>query len=536
MGENEPMKKLIRVNVYLVMVLVLLASFALPQSNASASSKTKIHLYIQGASLDKSDKVTLVYTVKEKKKDKYQYHEKQLNFSRHNSTLYLASKPDRFEASKNVTFKVKRDGKTENYKPFKVSSHKGTVYYWITVKKKAQDPKPITTFTHNEPIIPTVKDVYSNGDGTFTVYWGYENNNDVTVDALDSRFTNVVHVYNKATPLKKGFAEGKVEEAFKTVFAGKSIVWELTGPDKVKRKAIAYASNAKAYHTLQPLLKGVYKNIYGTYTAYWGYHNGNTVSVDSKSSQYQTPALNNQLPMKANFAPGIVAEAFKTTFNSATLSWNLVGPNGASSTVTADALQAKAYVGVTPTVKAVHDNANGTFTAYFGYQNQNDVAVDALESKFISGTVLNNKQPKKTDFLVGINDEVFSIVFKGTELTWELTGPDGQKRIVKATSTNAPKYTALLPTVNKVINNGNGTFTAVWGYHNQNAVAVNALGSTFKGNVLKNETAKKENFKVGLQVNTFETTFKGTELSWNVKGPDGVTRTITAYAKDAVVK
>lgn len=543
------MKRFLRINVFVLMAFVLLASFAIPQGKALGAAKTQIHLHIKGGELNKDAKVILVYKEKEKdkKKDKDKgkhkdkYKEIQLKLTRQNGTLYKAPKPSGFEATKNVTFQVKEDGKTtKNYNPTKVTGSKGTVNYWIEVKKSTDGDKDenkdvLTTFTHNEPLIPLVKDVYNNGDGTYTVYWGYDNQNDVTVDALASQFTSA-YVFHNATPLKKGFAEGKVEEAFKTVFAGPSIVWELTGPDGLKRTVTAYASNAKTYKSLQPSLKGVYNNNNGTYTAYFGYYNENSVTVDSRLSQFVTPTLNNSQPMKTNFVPGTVNEAFKSTFTSSTLSWNLVGSNGASYMATANVSTAVNYSALTPTVKAVYDNGNGTYTAYFGYQNASGVTVDAIDSKFISGTVVNSVQPMKKDFLNGTNTEAFSAVFRGTHLMWELTGPDGQKRYAIAYSNNAPKYTALVPYVNKVINNGDGTFTAVWGYQNQNSVVVGSKESTFKGNVLKNEIAKKDQFMTGVQTNVFQTTFKGTELTWQVKGPDGITRAATAYSKDAVTK
>lgn len=534
------MKKFFRINVYLMMAIVFLASFVLPHDIVSAhSSKTQIHLHIKNSSLDKTAKVTLVYKEKIKKKGKDESKERTISFSRHNSTLYKAYKPSGFDATKNVTFQVKNGNTTQTYKPSKVTGNKGTVNYWITVNKpddkKVEKPN-LTTFTHNEAIIPLVTDVYSNGDGTYTVYWGYDNQNDVMVNALSSRFSNVVHVYNNANPQNKEFAEGKVEAAFKNVFAGTSITWELTGPDGVTRKATALASNAKAYKSVFPLLKGVYKNVNNTYTAYWGYHNENTVTVDAKTSQYLHNTLDGTQPQKTNLKAGIVLDAFKSNFTGTELTWNVTGPNGFNASATASTVNAKSYLGVIPSVKAVYDNGDGSFTAYFGYQNLNDVSVDALESKFISGMVVNNQQPMKQNFVSGTNAEAFTSVFKGTHITWELTAPDGQKRTVTTVSTNASKYLGLVPTVTKVVNNGDGTFTANWGYTNLNNVNVSAKSSTFKGNILRGETALKENFKVGVQTNVYQTTFKGTELTWEVKGPDGVTRTITAYAKDAVAK
>jgi hypothetical protein len=534
------MKKFFRINVYVIMAIVFLTSFVIPHNMVSArSSKSQLNLHIKNSSLDKTAKVTLVYKEKVKKKGKDEYKERTISFSRHNSTLYKAYKPSGFYATQNVTFNVKNGNTTVIYKPSKVTGNKGTVNYWITVNKSEdkEEEKPVlTSFTHNESLIPLVTDVYSNGDGTYTVYWGYDNQNDVSVNALSSRFSNVVYVYNNATPQNKEFSEGKVEGAFKTVFAGTSITWELTGPDGVKRTTTAFANNAKAFKSVYPLIRGVYKNVNNTYTAYWGYHNENTVTVDAKNSQFLQNTLEGTQPHKGNLKAGLVLDAFKSNFIGNELTWNVVGPNGISTSSTAFTANAKSYLGVIPTFKAVYDNGDGTFTAYFGYQNLNDVPVDALESKFISGTVVNNQQPMKQNFVSGTNPEAFSIVFKGTHVTWELTGPDGQKRFVTAVSTNASKYLGLVPTVTKVVNNGNGTFTAVWGYINLNNVNVSVNSSTFRGNILQGETALKENFKAGTQSNVYQTTFKGTELTWEVKGPDGVTRTVTAYAKDAVAK
>lgn len=521
------MKKMLRINILVVMIFALLASIALPQGEASVTQR--INLHIDGGYVDKNTQVTIVY-----KKDKNDHH---LKLTRKNGNLYSEAKPNSFRPTLDIKVLVKTTKETKTYYPFKIVSNNGNLNYWVAYKKPAANVKTLKTFTLNKPLIPFVKDIYYNGNGTFTAYWGYENQNHVVVDARYSRFTKVAKLYNNATAKTKGFAEGKVEEAFKTVFAGSSVTWELTGPDGVKRKATAYASKAKTYGTVQPLLKGVYKNLNGTFTAYWGYNNTNSLTVDAKLSQFSTLALNNEQPKKVNFLPGQVDEAFTTTFNSPSLAWNLTGPNGVASTVTAETVNAKAYGAVQPTVKAVYDNGNGTFTAYWGYQNQNDVTVNAMDSKFISGTVLNGAQPKKKGFLKGTNDQAFATVFKGTHVTWELTGPNGEKRTVTANSVGALKYTALQPIVEKVVNNGNGTFTVIWGYNNQNNVEVKARQSVFfKGTILKTEAAKKDGFKPGLQSNVFETTFRGTELSWEVKGPDGVVRTVTAFAKDAVAR
>ncbi|MFD1737503.1 hypothetical protein ACFSCX_13160 [Bacillus salitolerans] len=523
------MKKILTINLYVLTAFVLMASLIIPQGKVSAAAS--IHLHIDGGELSDDTKVTLVY---EEDDD-----EEEINMYRHNGTLYKAGKPSGFQATLDVTFEVEEDGKTEAYDPVKVTGKNGTINYWITIdgdddEEDTDNNDNLTTFVQNKPLTPFVKDVYNNGDGTFTAYWGYKNDNHVKVDAKTSIFTNG-YVYNQLTPLKKGFREGRVEEAFKSVFTGASLTWELTGPDGIKRSATALASSAKSYRNIHPLLTGVYKNLDGTYTAYWGYHNENHVTVDSKASQFTTSVLNQAEPMKTNFLPGFVEAAFNTKFNTGTLGWNFIGLNGSSSTVTANISVAQNYGDLLPKVTAVYNNGNGTYTAYWGYQNSSAVSVDALESKFISGTVSDNEQPMSKNFFKGSKDAAFKTVFKGDHLIWQLRGPNGEKRIATAITNNAIPYSALLPLVNKVVSNGDGTYTAVWGYHNLNTVEISSSNSTFKGTVLKNEVALNQ-FKPGLQNQVFETTFKGTGLTWEVEGPDGVTRTVTAYSKNAITQ
>jgi hypothetical protein len=79
---------------------------------------------------------------------------------------------------------------------------------------------------------------------------------------------------------------------------------------------------------------------------------------------------------------------------------------------------------IIPLLKCVSDNGDGTFNAYWGYQNPNPMVV-ALEP----GSQDNRFQPKpevrtgQPDlFIPGLVEDWFGIQFDGNELGWELDG------------------------------------------------------------------------------------------------------------------
>jgi hypothetical protein len=75
---------------------------------------------------------------------------------------------------------------------------------------------------------------------------------------------------------------------------------------------------------------------------------------------------------------------------------------------------------ITPTLQCVRNNGGGSYTAYFGYNNNNSVGVYipiSSKNKF-SPTPIDRGQPKI--FLPGSHTNVFSVNFNGTNLTWTL--------------------------------------------------------------------------------------------------------------------
>jgi hypothetical protein len=93
---------------------------------------------------------------------------------------------------------------------------------------------------------------------------------------------------------------------------------------------------------------------------------------------------------------------------------------------------------VRPVLECVRNNGNGTYTAYFGYLNENPVPITialGTNNKFTPNPP-NRGQP--TVFQPGRIQNAFSVVFNGNNLVWTLKGPDGQSRTSTASRNSAP--------------------------------------------------------------------------------------------------
>ena len=90
---------------------------------------------------------------------------------------------------------------------------------------------------------------------------------------------------------------------------------------------------------------------------------------------------------------------------------------------------------VTPVFNCIRNNGDRTFTAFFGYNNQNTggVYIDYGDKNKFSPGSINRGQP--TVFLPGIHSNVFSIDYDGDNLTWTL---DGTSITVNKNSTQCP--------------------------------------------------------------------------------------------------
>ena len=88
---------------------------------------------------------------------------------------------------------------------------------------------------------------------------------------------------------------------------------------------------------------------------------------------------------------------------------------------------------------------------------------------------------------------------------------------------------AILPVLECVVNNGGGSYTARYGYQNLNTVNITIpVGDNNKFMPMSSQRGQTTLFLVGFQSFVFDVPFNGTNLVWSLKGPDGITRTVTA--------
>lgn len=129
----------------------------------------------------------------------------------------------------------------------------------------------------------------------------------------------------------------------------------------------------------------------------------------------------------------------------------------------------------------------------------------------------------------------FSYTFNGPyhesgSYTLKYYGTDvaGNKESTKTVTFTIPPQ-AITPTLASVKKNSNGTYTATFGYRNDNPltfnIAVGASNNFSPGSQSRGQTTA---FQTGTVANAFTVTWDGSSLTWNLKGPDGQTRQVTA--------
>src|SRR5438552_4678429 len=88
---------------------------------------------------------------------------------------------------------------------------------------------------------------------------------------------------------------------------------------------------------------------------------------------------------------------------------------------------------------------------------------------------------------------------------------------------------AVIPILECVLNNGGGSYTARFGYENDNTVTETiAVGDSNKFSPTPTNRGQTTTFQVGRQHYVFNVNFNGSNLVWTLKGPDNTARTATA--------
>ena len=197
-------------------------------------------------------------------------------------------------------------------------------------------------------------------------------------------------------------------------------------------------------------------------------------------------------------------------------------------------------------------------------------AVYGMKTVFKQGNTLNGGDAAYGDYFV--------VTFSAPSVTWTLKGPDGDAAVVTAyasdarpyvtptpaptptpeptatptpepTATPSPEPTAtpietfdsIIPSVNRVVNNGDGTYTAYFDYENRNLHAIlnskmvknhitGASGYTSKSVFLQGKTWDSGSSAYG---DTLAAVFSGSSVKWELQVPGQTIYSATAWASDA---
>ncbi|MFO7447821.1 MAG: SdrD B-like domain-containing protein [Ignavibacteriaceae bacterium] len=137
------------------------------------------------------------------------------------------------------------------------------------------------------------------------------------------------------------------------------------------------------------------------------------------------------------------------------------------------------------------------------------------------------------------------IIPQGTRYVHKIE-PNKYQKLVLATPTSAMKstegsctwvnYKPITPILECVTNNGDGTFTANFGYLNENNFEVTIpVGNDNKFSPAPQDRGQTTVFQPGRSPffpnQAYEVTFNGNTIEWSLKGPDGVTRKVTASSE-----
>jgi hypothetical protein len=177
-------------------------------------------------------------------------------------------------------------------------------------------------------------------------------------------------------------------------------------------------------------------------------------------------------------------------------------------------------------LECVFDNQDGTFTAYFGYENRTSGEIQVISNP-ATGT-LNEFSPSSPNrgqpatFKVGRQRGVVPVVFNGQPLTWRVRAAGSKLSTATAASNSSPCQ--RVSPIADCINGSKGGLVATFGYNNPNAFdVVIPVGPLNNVSPAPADRGQPRVLKAGRNAATFSTTFAQT-ITWNL---DGVPATIT---------
>jgi hypothetical protein len=170
--------------------------------------------------------------------------------------------------------------------------------------------------------------------------------------------------------------------------------------------------------------------------------------------------------------------------------------------------------------RTIIDNKDGTYTAYFGYENRSPgevtVTRDAGKNTLNQFSAGDADRGQPVTFLVGRKYGVVAVKFDGRPLTWTLRGPGSAVSMATASSSSTP-CKRITPIVGCINGSANGLVVTL-GYDNPNPfdiiLPVGPLNYFATGPANLNQP---KYFKSGRNSGAFTVEFK-TQVLWNLDG------------------
>ncbi len=364
------------------------------------------------------------------------------------------------------------------------------------------------------PVSPVLERVKDNCDGTYTAWFGYDNPNSDTVTIEIGEYNRFTGTENRGQPVT--FAPGRKVEVYSVEFNGENLVWTLSG--RTSTASAGAAQNRCGTEPVSPVLERVVDDCDSGYTAWFGYNNENDTRITISHGDDNILVSRMDQPQPEVFEPGRIRDVFTVKFDGSDLVWKLDGRTAtANASVAVEGCPAKA---ISPVLEYVVDNCDSTYTAHFGYYNRNDYSafIDyGNKNKIVGkGTGYDHGQPNT--FAPGRGYDVFTIDFTGagTRIVWALDGRTATASGTAAKNTCGPL--PVHPVLDRVKDECNGTYTAFWGYLNENDTRVTIPvgdGNSFSGLGYQPQPAI---FEPGRVTNAFSVNFSGDPIVWNIQG------------------
>lgn len=180
-------------------------------------------------------------------------------------------------------------------------------------------------------------------------------------------------------------------------------------------------------------------------------------------------------------------------------------------------------------VECVFDNQDGTYTAYFGYNNTTATELDVSTST--TGSTRNEFSPGEpmrgqvTRFKPGLNKGAFGVKFDGQPLTWSVRS-EGSGLSQATASLNSPECKHLEPIAECIDGSVEGV-KVTFGYRNLNDFPITVpVGNLNFFAPAPQGRGQPTILKPGLNSGAFSTIFEDT-LTWNLDGMSAIVNRAT---------